>query len=142
MQTTQKEANRIYRLYCARNPSFATKGRVSIIAHSLGSALAADILSNQPTHVKPLTSMSRDERFSETHFVFDTRTLILVGSPLAFFMHLGKGQLIARAGRERTKELGRDIALDRSGRYGCMAVDSVYNGASIEGKKDVLPTGR
>ncbi|KAK4050662.1 hypothetical protein OIV83_003388 [Microbotryomycetes sp. JL201] len=122
-----KEANRIYRLFCARNPSFAANGRVSLIAHSLGSALAADILSSQPTFVKPLKDMTRDERFSETQFVFDTRTCILVGSPLAFFMHLGRGQLIARAGRERSKRLGRDIALDRAGRYGCMAVDSVYN---------------
>ncbi|KAM0791761.1 hypothetical protein ACM66B_004026 [Microbotryomycetes sp. NB124-2] len=122
-----KEANRIYRLFCARNPSFASQGRVSLIAHSLGSALAADILSSQPTFVKPLKDLPREERFSENHFVFDTRTCILVGSPLAFFMHLGRGQLIARAGRERSKGLGRDIALDRAGRYGCMAVDSVYN---------------
>ncbi|KAK4055033.1 hypothetical protein OIO90_003374 [Microbotryomycetes sp. JL221] len=122
-----KEANRIYRLFCARNPGFATNGRVSIIAHSLGSALTADILSSQPTFVKPLKEMTRDERFSETEFVFDTKTLILVGSPLAFFLHLGRGQLIARAGRERTKGLGKAIALDRAGRYGCMAVDSVYN---------------
>lgn len=30
-------------------------------------------------------------------------------SQLAFFLHLGKGQLIARRGRERTKDVPRDI---------------------------------
>ncbi|ORY84668.1 DDHD domain-domain-containing protein [Leucosporidium creatinivorum] len=127
MKAVVKEANKIYRLFILRNPSFATHGRVSIIAHSLGSALISDILSLQPTFVSPLSQMSPSEKYSEEHFVFDTRTVFLVGSPLAFFMHLGKGQLIARAGRERTKEVGRDIALDRKGRYGCLAVDSVYN---------------
>lgn len=122
-----REANRIYRLFCARNPHFAEHGKVSIIAHSLGSALACDILSAQPTIVKPLKDMTRDESYSDTTFNFNTRVLILVGSPLAFFMHLGKGQLIARRGRERTKNVPKDIALDRAGRYGCMAVDSVYN---------------
>lgn len=73
--------------------------------------------------------MSPSEKYSEENFVFNTRTVFLVGSPLAFFMHLGKGQLIARAGRERTMDVGRDIALDRKGRYGCLAVDNVYNGA-------------
>jgi len=44
-----------------------------------------------------------------------------------FLQHLGKGQLIARAGKERTQQVGKDIALDRAGRYGCMAVEAVYN---------------
>lgn len=111
-----------------------------------------DILSAQPTFVKPLKEMTREEKYSEEKFVFDTRIVILVGSPvgpflfpprcehsleanvsrrrpqLGFFLHLGKGQLIARKGRARTKKVGRDIALDRAGRYGCMAVDAVYNG--------------
>lgn len=78
----QKEANRIYRLFCARNPGFATRGRVSIIAHSLGSALASDILSSQPTFVKPLSEMTREEKFPDSTFVFNTRLLILVGSPV------------------------------------------------------------
>ena len=78
----QKDANRIYRLFCARNPAFVKHGRVSIIAHSLGSTLCTDILSTQPTFVKPLTEMTPEERRSETQFVFDTRVLILVGSPV------------------------------------------------------------
>lgn len=103
--------------------------------------MAADILSSQPTFVKqpelsvrtpgPRVAPERASPKAQEGltFAFDTRTLILVGSPLAFFLHLGKGQLIARKGRERTKDVGRDIALDRAGRYGCLACDSVYNGA-------------
>ncbi|GAA5926724.1 putative carboxylic ester hydrolase [Sporobolomyces koalae] len=117
-----REANRVYRLFCKRNPKFG--GKVSIIAHSLGSCIAADILSNQPTTVADIDKAQLDQNLA---FCFDTRTLFLVGSPLAFFMHLGKGQLIARAGRERTKTVSKDIALDRAGRYGCMAVEAVYN---------------
>lgn len=121
-----KDANRIYRLFCARNPSFAKNGKVSIIAHSLGSALTADILSSQATFVKPLSEMSSEEQKSETQFIFDCRNVFLVGSPLAFFLHLGRGQLIARRGRERTQNVERGIALT-SPRYGCLAADAVYN---------------
>ncbi|GAA5896057.1 putative carboxylic ester hydrolase [Sporobolomyces salmoneus] len=117
-----REANRVYRLFCKRNPNFS--GKVSIIAHSLGSCIAADILSNQPTFVSKPLDPAHDPDLT---FCFNTRTLFLVGSPLAFFLHLGKGQVIARAKKERTKQVGKDIALDRAGRYGCMAVDAVYN---------------
>ncbi|GAA6010035.1 hypothetical protein JCM10207_007528 [Rhodosporidiobolus poonsookiae] len=128
LRSVVREANRIYRLFCKRNPSFT--GKVSIIAHSLGSCLVADILSNQPTFVKdlekkPSLCAKHDPALT---FAFDTRVVFLVGSPLAFFLHLsGKGQLIARAGRERTKNVGKEIALDRAGRYGCLAADTVYN---------------
>lgn len=39
------EMNRLYDLFCKRNPSF--KGGVSIAGHSLGSCIAFDILANQ-----------------------------------------------------------------------------------------------
>ncbi|BGP49361.1 hypothetical protein JCM10450v2_005249 [Rhodotorula kratochvilovae] len=143
IRSVVKEANRIYRLFVRRNPEFEKRGgKVSIIAHSLGSCLAADILSTQPTRVaNPAASIPRTPGPSpraqpappaagdegELTFAFDTHVLVLVGSPLGFFLHLGKGQLIARAGRERTQGVGRDIALDRAGRYGCLSCDTVYN---------------
>ncbi|GAA6028832.1 hypothetical protein JCM8097_007416 [Rhodosporidiobolus ruineniae] len=126
LRSVVREANRIYRLFCKRNPSFG--GKVSIIGHSLGSCLVADILSAQPTFVKELSKPSmRQKHDPALTFAFDTRVVFLVGSPLAFFLYLGKGQLIARARRERTKGVGKDIALDRAGRYGCMSCDAVYN---------------
>jgi len=40
------EINRLYDAFCSRNPSFAEKhGKVSILAHSLGSVITYDILS-------------------------------------------------------------------------------------------------
>ncbi|GAA5973441.1 hypothetical protein JCM21900_006344, partial [Sporobolomyces salmonicolor] len=123
-----RESNRIYKLFCKRNPSFT--GRVSIIAHSLGSCIAADILSAQPSSVAKAPTagpVPPAELEKDSTFCFDTRVAFLVGSPLAFFLHLGKAQLIARHGRERTKRVARDIALDRAGRYGCLSVDSIYN---------------
>lgn len=119
--TVVRDANRIYRMFCKRNPNF--KAKVSIIAHSLGTALAADILSNQPTHVPRNPS---PEDFSK-HFVFDVSSLFFLGSPVAYMFFLNRGQLVPRRGRARTKDAPPDVALDRAGRYGCMAIDNLYN---------------
>jgi len=85
-----KEANRIYRLWCRNNPGFDVKGRVHLIAHSLGSAMALDILSNQPTLTKPVNLKSN---ISIQHFEFDTKNLFLCGSPAGFFLLLNRGTL-------------------------------------------------
>lgn len=120
-------ANRTYRLWCARNPGFENHGRVHIVAHSLGSALVAHILSNQPTVQVPLSQLSAEAKETKTQFIFDTSNLFLIGSPLGVFVHLNQAQLIARRGRERTNHSPPDEALDRVGIFGCMAVDAVYN---------------
>lgn len=70
---------------------------MSIIAHSLGSALTADILSSQPTFVKSLEEMSREELRSDTQFIFDTRVLILVGSPVSSIFYLSNPTFCSRA---------------------------------------------
>lgn len=49
-----------------------------------------------------------------------------VGAPLGIFFLLNKTMLIARRGRARTQDVPPDIALERP-RWGCLAVDSVYN---------------
>lgn len=120
-------ANRTYRLWCARNPGFENNGRVHIVAHSLGSALVAQILSNQPTIQVPLSQLSAEAKETKTQFIFNTSNLFLIGSPLGVFVHLNQAQLIARQGRERTKHSPSDEALGRVGIFGCMAVDAVYN---------------
>jgi len=44
IDAVKAELNRTYRLWCQRNPDFVRRGgRVSLICHSLGSALAADM---------------------------------------------------------------------------------------------------
>ncbi|QRW20358.1 phospholipase [Rhizoctonia solani] len=121
-------ANRAYRLWCARNPDFESHGRVHLLAHSLGSALSAHILSAQPTIQRPLPDFTQEELNSmNSQFLFNTSHMFMIGSPLGIFMHINQAQLIARKGRERTMDAREDEALDRTGRFGCLAVDALYN---------------
>ncbi|KAK4226999.1 DDHD domain-containing protein [Podospora fimiseda] len=122
------EANRVYRLWCKNNPGFEEKGRVHLIGHSLGSAMAVDILSKQPTRV-PKLNLSAPP--SESHFEFDTINLFLLGSPAGFFMLLERGALIPRRGRMKpdadpTDTVAKDI-VGEVGMFGCIAVDNIYN---------------
>lgn len=86
-----REANRVYRLWCKNNPGFQENGRVHLIAHSLGSVMAVDILSQQPTHV-PRFDFSNTPLHNDI-FEFDTRHLFLCGSPAGFFLLLNKGMI-------------------------------------------------
>lgn len=129
IQALVGEANRIYRLWCRNNPGFAEKGRVHLIGHSLGSAMAIEVLSKQPTKAPPL-DMSREH--PETRFFeFDTSNLFLLGSPAGFFLLLERGSLIPR--RDRLKpganpadSVARDV-VGEAGTFGCLAVDNIYN---------------
>ena len=136
------EANRVYRLWCRNNPGFAEKGRVHLIAHSLGSVMTVDILSRQPTRVRadPLPPQINTEFFE-----FDTTNLFLAGSPVGFFLLLEKGKLIPRRGR---KKPGADVGDSTSGKvsgeagtFGCIAVDNVYNILAKEDPIAYLLTG-
>lgn len=84
-----REANRIYRLWCKNNPNFQDHGRVHLLAHSLGSVMALDILSHQPTQI-PRFDFPNTPLHSDI-FEFDTRNLFLCGSPVGFFLLLNKG---------------------------------------------------
>ncbi|KAF5579797.1 phosphatidic acid-preferring phospholipase A1 [Fusarium pseudoanthophilum] len=129
IQALVSEANRVYRLWCRNNPGFADNGRVHMIGHSLGSAMALEILSNQPTTV-PRLDWSRKEpevRF----FEFDTKNLFLAGSPAGFFLLLERGVLMPRHGRmkpgaDSNDIVSKDVVAD-AGTFGCLAVDNIYN---------------
>lgn len=146
IQAVVKEANRVFRLWCKNNPGFREHGRVHLIAHSLGSAMALDILSHQPTSIP-------DFDFSTTGihgdiFEFDTKNLFLCGSPAGFFLLLNKGRgfgtdsnkvhetdnhtanLLPRRGRYKPGCEGDDLLRGVAGeadKYGCLAVDNLYN---------------
>lgn len=123
------EANRVYRLWCQNNHGFSSEGRVHLIAHSLGSVMAVDILSRQPTKA-PSMDLSRPE--PESRFLeFDTTNLFLLGSPAGFFLLLEQGALTPRRGRRKPGADARDV-MDKdivrdAGRFGCLAVDNIYN---------------
>ncbi|KAE8233851.1 hypothetical protein CF326_g1114 [Tilletia indica] len=122
-----REANKMYRLFCQRNPTFESRGgRTHWIAHSLGAALAFDILSQQPTYVPFL----KDVPDNDDHLHFNVGTLILAGSPAALFVWLAKSQLIARKGRKGST--GGDDCVDKNQAYlGCLAVDRIANVFSL-----------
>ncbi|CAG8951953.1 hypothetical protein HYFRA_00005760 [Hymenoscyphus fraxineus] len=129
IQAVITEANRVYRLWCKNNPEFHDGGRVHMIAHSLGSAMAVDILSKQPTYVPHIDPTSK--KINTKHFDFNCTNLFLAGSPAAFFLLLEKGKLLPRRGRGKPGVEYNDDH-DKSltgepGKYGCMAVDNVYN---------------
>ncbi|KAI9894587.1 MAG: hypothetical protein M1814_001941 [Vezdaea aestivalis] len=127
IQAVVNEANRIYNLWCKNNPSFHSTGKVHLIAHSLGAAMALDILSNQPTTLPPTIS-------GESHFAFDTKSLFFCGSPAGFFLLLNRGTLLPRKGRSKpgsdSDEQHPGVAGSR-GTYGCLAVDNLYNILSL-----------
>ncbi|RDW85724.1 hypothetical protein BP5796_04049 [Coleophoma crateriformis] len=122
------EANRVYTLWCKNNPEFHDAGRVHLIAHSLGSVMALDVLSKQPTYA-PKTSPGK--KINTKHFDFDTSNLFFVGSPAGFFLLLEKGELTPRRGRAKPGADFEDIhsgsVTGLPGTFGSLAVDNVYN---------------
>ncbi|ETI20741.1 hypothetical protein G647_07083 [Cladophialophora carrionii CBS 160.54] len=123
-----REANRVYRLWCRNNPGFEDYGRVHLIAHSLGSVMAMEILGQQPTRIGKdikLDPKSPSQKF----FEFDTTNLFSCGSPCGFFLLLHNASLVPRKGRDKPGMEGEDgqpgIASEAT--YGCLAVDNIYN---------------
>ncbi|KAL2170045.1 hypothetical protein VTG60DRAFT_5385 [Thermothelomyces hinnuleus] len=124
------EANRVYRLWCSNNPGFSEKGRVHLIAHSLGSAMAIEVLSKQPTRVPRPLDLSKSTPDTSI-FEFDTTNLFLLGSPAGFFLLLERGGLVPRRGRlkpgaDAADTVAKDVVGD-VGMFGCIAVDNIYN---------------
>jgi hypothetical protein len=128
------EANRIYKLWCINNSGFAQYGRVHIIAHSLGSVMAVDILSKQPTSIPPEladpTTVDLNSSPVLDHFLFNTSGLFLCGSPTGFFLLLKRASLIPRLGKQKP---GANLSSIRKpicgnhGTYGCLPIDNIYN---------------
>ena len=129
MEAVIKEANRIYRLWCRNNPGFDSSGRMHLVAHSLGSIMALDILSKQPTKI-PESINLRSGKVSGSIFEFDTKNLFICGSPAGFFLLLNKARLTPRNGRQKPGLNKEDVESGvggETGTYGCLAVDNVYN---------------
>ncbi|KAL8796113.1 MAG: hypothetical protein Q9195_001446 [Heterodermia aff. obscurata] len=123
-----KEANRVFRLWIRNNPGFETYGRTHLIAHSLGSVMALDILSNQPTRLP--TQVDLKSTLSDTMFEFDTTNVFFCGSPAGLFMLLNKAPLLPRKDRDKAGADGDDMSArvaGETGTYGCLAVDNLYN---------------
>lgn len=89
------ELNRTYRLFKDRNPSF--KGKVSLVGHSLGSAIMFDILCWQKdSKSKPTSHSGKHRRHTEEGLKldFEVEDFYALGSPIGLFQML-KGRTIA-----------------------------------------------
>ncbi|GAC77249.1 phosphatidic acid-preferring phospholipase A1 [Moesziomyces antarcticus T-34] len=133
IRSAMLQANRQYRLFAKRNPDFEAKqGRVHIVAHSLGTVISSDLLSQQPDRVpltKDLTAQELREA-SQRHLLFNTHSFFAVGAPVALFFVLHRAQLIARSNRVRSSRFVQDkpgVTMDREGKYGCLAITNFYN---------------
>lgn len=129
IQAVISESNRIYRLWCQHNPGFAEWGKVHILAHSLGSVMALDVLSRQPT-VVDAPSPDADSAASEDRFAFNTSILFLCGSPVGFFLLLRKASLRPRYGIQKDDDNDESLSpglTAEEGQYGCLAVKNIYN---------------
>lgn len=125
-QAVLLEMNRLYRLFVQRNPEFEQLGgRVSIMGHSLGSMLAADLLTVQPTCVPPVREVDAPRiHVTSPHLLFNTRYLFCTGSPLPFLFYMKGAQLCAR---RRPGNDADDATSDAVGQDGCLAVEAIYN---------------
>ncbi|KAL8805068.1 MAG: hypothetical protein Q9182_002158 [Xanthomendoza sp. 2 TL-2023] len=103
----QRECNRIYKLFLERHPNF--NGKVSLIGHSLGSAILFDILCRQKGPDKS-TNSARNKRQTrrvsnvtapgparDLGLDFEVENFFCLGSPLGLYQML-KGRKIAARG--------------------------------------------
>ncbi|BFZ58416.1 hypothetical protein PYCC9005_005478 [Savitreella phatthalungensis] len=117
------ECNRLFRLFVDHNPDFS--GKVHLIGHSLGSAIAFEILSRQPADVNRSSLYDViSRRFTEpvSQFDFNTHHLFNCGAPAPFFLLLMDRNLVPRKGLKSS-----DSRLTRPARYGSLAARNIYN---------------
>lgn len=100
----QRECNRVFELFMQRNPHF--NGKVSLVGHSLGSAILFDILCRQKEADRPVAHgryRSRSQRTATTPakdqkqdlgLNFEVEDFFCLGSPLGLYQML-KGRRIA-----------------------------------------------
>jgi hypothetical protein len=100
-----EECNRIYKLFKQRNPDF--KGKVSLVGHSLGSAIMFDILCNEKVDSPPASRKSsrasgRHKEQRALSLDFDVEDFYALGSPIGLFQMLKGRTIAARQMLERT----------------------------------------
>lgn len=107
IDATTKQLNRLYRKFCERNPEFAKNPRVSIVGHSLGSAIGFDIVCAQETSHSAGTKhklkrkgstheQNHENKPQEKQLDFDVDLFIGVGSPVGIFQMLKGNHIVSR----------------------------------------------
>ena len=109
----RQECNRVYDLFISRNPNF--RGKISLLGHSLGSAILFDILCTQPDDQSGSHSISSPKRHSRPRkesvnqvglgLRFDVEDFYCLGSPLGLYQmlkgHVIRGRSLRPAARKR-----------------------------------------
>lgn len=129
----QRECNRVYHLFLERNPSFS--GKVSLIGHSLGSAILFDILCHQKEQNQlsldlnkqnrrrsRASSMMKQTNNRNLELDFEVEDFYCLGSPLGLYQML-KGRKIAA--RKSLRGEPAESPLHAS------AIDDPFLGASL-----------
>ncbi|KAI8084102.1 DDHD domain-containing protein [Gilbertella persicaria] len=135
MQVVTKEINRVYHLFIERNPQFLkNNGQVTILAHSLGSLLAFDILSCQPFAQKQkpntwanfsfLSSESSTNNTKVPSLSFSVKNFFAVGSPLGMILLLRSNKIVSRKTLDRSPPNNDNKTLVT---FVYPAADNIYN---------------
>ena len=101
----QRECNRVYRLFLQRNPTF--KGKISLVGHSLGSAILFDILCRQKEDHHDDSTLKRrgrsrvsssagQENSQDLNLEFEVEGFFCLGSPLGLYQMLKGCKIVAR----------------------------------------------
>lgn len=85
MRGVVAEINRVHKLYMEKNPDF--KGKIHVLGHSLGSAIAFDLLAYQK---------DKKDKNNEYQLDFDVENLFCVGSPVGVFKLLQQKNIFSR----------------------------------------------
>ncbi|XP_069493687.1 phospholipase DDHD1 isoform X2 [Ambystoma mexicanum] len=74
----QQELNRLYMLFCSRNPQFDEKGgKVSIVSHSLGCVITYDIMTGwNPVRLYELLLQKDDEECEENWMTYEEQHIL------------------------------------------------------------------
>ena len=89
------ECNRIYDLFIKRNPGF--KGKISIVGHSLGSAIVFDILCKQGDKISTNSvSSPKIRKRASLELRFQVEDFYALGSPIGLFEMLNGHRIAAR----------------------------------------------
>ncbi|EOD46242.1 putative ddhd domain-containing protein [Neofusicoccum parvum UCRNP2] len=93
-----QECNRIHKLFKERNPDF--NGKVSLVGHSLGSAIMFDLLCQQREE-RSNERYKHHRRAEELKLEFDVEDFYALGSPIGLFQMLHGKTIAARISQSK-----------------------------------------
>lgn len=96
LESVTESANNIYDKYMKNHPDF--KGKVSLIGHSLGSAIVLDILDMQPDKIP-----EKKEFNPRVHLKFDVENFFGLGSPNGVFKFIKRENIYPRSMKKSTE---------------------------------------